>query len=217
MPRRARVLIDDGTYHILTRGNNGQAIFHEEADYQRYLQLLATYTVVHRLSLHHFILMPNHVHLVLSVAVAVMLSKAMLGLNLAYALFYRKRYRYRGHLWQGRFQSALLDRNGSPLECGRHVELHPVRRGLVQDPTAYEWSSYRVYAHGVHNPLITPNPLYELLGVAPPERQERYRQFVRDGLQPRHPHLPLDQNQFGFLAAKGNRGRPKKALVYPPR
>ena len=211
MPRRARVLIDGGIYLILTRGNNGQTIFHQAADHQRYLQLLLSYTQRYQLHLHHFVLMPNHVHLLLSVAIAAMLSKAMLGLNLAYALFYRRRYRYHGHLWQGRFHSVLIDRGSSLLECGRHIELNPVRAGLVQDPNAYLWSSYRVYAHGVHNPLIVTNPLYELLGVTPAERQARYRQFIGEGLRTR-PSTSHPEDRFGLSVARRSRGRPKKLL-----
>ena len=183
MPRSARVVMDGGTYHVLTRGNNGQQVFHQEADYQRYLQLLAAYARRHAIKIYHFALMPNHVHLVVEVPIAAELSKAMSGLNVAYAWVYRKRHRHSGHLWQGRFKSLLIDRDSYLLECGRYVELNAVRAGLTKNPAAYAWSSYRVYAEGQDNPLISLNPLYEALGATARDRQERYRQFIHDGIR----------------------------------
>ena len=227
MPRSARMLIDGGTYHVLTRGNNGQQIFHDEMDYQRYLQLLVTYAQEHRLHIYHFALMPNHVHLVLEVPVSDTLSKAMLSVNLRYTLFYQRRYRYSGHLWQGRFKSLLIDRDSYLLECGRYVELNPVRAGLVKEPGAYAWSSYRVYAEGIDNPLIAHNPLYEGLGATARERQDSYRQFILNGIQresatvvsrygildepPTSTDSPWERFSSSLVGRK--RGRPRKPNV----
>ena len=224
MPRSARMLIDGGTYHVLTRGNNGQTVFHQDADYQRYLQLLSECAKAHQLKLYHFALMPNHVHLVLEAAQGGGLSHAMHGLNLTYALFYQRHYQYRGHLWQDRFKSLLIDRDSYLLECGRYVELNPVRGGLTKDPRDYAWSSYRVYAEGVDNPLIAPNPLYETLGATVQKRQHEYREFIQRGIA-QEPSLHLDRYQFiggttasmkvleelfGVPRIRRRRGRPRK-------
>ena len=182
MPRAGRIVIDGGAYHVLTRGNNGQAVFHHDADCQRYLKLLSAYTREYRLKVYHFALMPNHVHLVLEVEEAAALSRAMHGLNLSYSLYYRKRYKYLGHLWQGRFKSLFIDRESYLLESGRYVELNPVRANLARDPREYAWSSYRTYAEGLENPLIAANPLYEQFGASAERRQQAYRQFIRDGM-----------------------------------
>ena len=227
MPRAGRVVIDGGTYHVLTRGNNGQTVFHHDADYQRYLQLLSNYAHERQLKVYHFALMPNHVHLVLEVVDGPALSKAMHGLNLSYALYYRKRHAYRGHLWQDRFKSLLIDRESYLLECGRYVELNPVRAGLVREPREYPWSSYRAYAEGAFNPLLASHPLYPTLGATTSERQKHYIQFVDDRLKPRQSqaqasrifgqYLTAAQNPFehvdqyfSFSLAKRRRGRPKK-------
>ena len=226
MPRSARVLIDGGTYHVLARGNNGQKIFHQEVDYQRYLQLLSTYVHTHHLKVYHFVLMPNHVHLLLEASVGGTLSRAMQRLNLTYALFYRKRYQYRGHLWQGRFKSLLIDRDSSLLACGRYIELNPVRAGLAQDPRTHAWSSYPVYAEGAQNVILTPNPLYEALGTSAQERQQRYRQFVHEGLRSPSPPMSLQrvrfimgtqdatktlEDRFAFPGVGRRRGRPQRS------
>jgi len=221
----ARIVIDGGTYHVLTRGNNGQPVFHGDLDFQRYLQLLSRYAQEHQLKVYHFVLMPNHVHLVLEVVRGESLSKAMLGLNLTYALYYRKRHRYSGHLWQGRFKSLLIDPERHLLACGRYVELNPVRAGLVTDPTAYPWSSYRTYAVGVEHALVSHHPIYERLGTSAVERQNRYRQFVQEELAIRpsvSPHSliripsPLPkrlEDLLGFTNHGRRRGRPPKPVI----
>ena len=201
-PRAGRLLVDGGLYHVLSRGNNAQAIFRHDTDYRRYLELLAAYAATHGLRVRHFVLMPTHVHLILEPALGASLSRAMLGLSLAYTLYYQKRYRYHGHLWQGRFKSPLLEPEAL-LEHGRYVELHPVRSGLVSDPANYGWSSYPVYAHGVMSPLVEPHESYRRLGAGAAEQQERYRRFVREGLcaHSADPRLPLGRR---------GRGRPRK-------
>ncbi len=179
MPRAARLVIDGGTYHVMTRGNNGQPVFREASDCQRYLDFLLIYVREHELSVFHYALMPNHVHLVLQTRRAERLSHAMHGLNLSYALFFRKRYRYSGHLWQGRFKSLAIEKESYLLECGRYVELNPVRAGIVKHPKEYLWSSYRVYAEGLQHPLVTYHPLYEAMGASPAERQQHYQEFIQ--------------------------------------
>jgi putative transposase len=182
MPRQARQVTDGGLYHVLTRGNNRQRVFQEEADYRRYLELLAGALAEHRLTLYHFALLPTQAHLVLESPLGRSLSGAMRGLSLRYTLRYQKCYQYSGHLWQGRFQSRLLEPAAELLACGRHVELAPVRAGLIAEPGGWPWSSYRVYAEGADQPLVSLHPLYGRLGSSAAERQRRYRQFVREGL-----------------------------------
>ena len=227
MPRAPRLIVDGAIYHVLCRGNNGQPVFHEAADYQRYLQLVATHARRHDIQVYHFALMPNHVHLVLEVAHGPSLSQAMHDINLLYALFYKRRYAYRGHLWQGRFKSLLIDQERYLLACARYVELNPVKAGLVHDPAAYAWTSYRTYAHGRDNPLIAPNPLYEAMGATAFERQEYYRQFIQDGLRESATPPPSERSRlFGRMPEPKpvcgelfnvpglrQRGRPKKAAV----
>lgn len=232
MPRTGRQLVDGGTYHVLTRGNNGQAVFHHDADFQRYLQIFSACAKEHGLRIHHYALMPNHVHLVLQAAVGQELSRAMLSANLTYSLFYRRAHRYTGHLWQGRFKSLLIDRDSYLGECGRYIELNPVRAGLVQDPANYPWSSYRAYAEGKPDALLTRNPLYEGLGRTTAERQLRYREFIAEGIrmheaknqQPERPSSPYGllhqkskppmslETWLGLSRGRG-RGRPKRTPV----
>ncbi|MBI2093491.1 MAG: transposase [Candidatus Omnitrophica bacterium] len=183
MPRLARQLTDDSCYHVITRGNNRAAVFHEPADYQRYGQLLLEYLLPNRVQLYHYCLMTNHVHLVVRAATGAGLRQAMQGLNLRYALAYKRKYAHTGHFWQDRFKSLLIAEDAYLLQCGAYVDLNPVRARLVHQPQVYPWSSARVYTDGVNDPLVVPNPSYLALGSSNPERQTRYQQFLSDQLQ----------------------------------
>ena len=113
-PRTGRSIIDGGIYHLLARSNNRQLVFPQDADCRRYLELLAAAAREHGLLVFHYALMPDHVHLILEASIGRSLSRAMHRLNLAYALHYRKRYGYHGHLWRGRFKSLRLSLDKRP-------------------------------------------------------------------------------------------------------
>ena len=190
---------------MLAHGNNGQTLFHDDADYQRYLELLAGYARRHGLNIFHFILMPKHIHLILEAPIGESLSEAMRGLSLAYGWTYRKRHRYSGHLWQGRFKSLLIDRDRELLGHGRQVEMDAVHAGLVTEPGQYPWSSYQTYAQGTALSFLARHPEYEALGACARERQERYRQLVQ-----RMPQRPQHaSSRYGFPVSARGRGRPK--------
>jgi len=183
MPRLARQLADESCYHVLTRGNNRAAIFHEPADYQRYGQLLLEYFTSQRIQLYHYCWMTNHVHLLVRAATGRGLRHAMQGLNLRYALAYKRRYGHTGHFWQDRFKSLLIADDAYLLQCGAYVDLNPVRARMVQAPAAYPWSSARAYLEGTPDPLLAPNPRYLALGRTRQERQSRYQQFLTEQLR----------------------------------
>ena len=220
MPRLARQLADDSCYHVLTRGNNRAAIFHEPADYQRYGQLLLEHCASQRVQLYHYCWMTNHVHLLVRAATGRGLRHAMQGVNLRYALAYKRRYSHTGHFWQDRFKSLLIADDTYLLQCGAYVDLNPVRARMVQTPAAYPWSSAKAYLNGTPDSLLTLNPCYLALGRTSQERQSRYQQFLTDQLrQPTPteaavvgstPHL----RQLAFVAGAPlpvkPRGRPRK-------
>lgn len=215
MPRPPRLLQDQGWYHLLTRGNNRQVIFHDHEDFQRYGRLLLRYFSTHQVRLFHYCLMSNHVHLVVHAQTAAGLQKAMHGLNLSYALAYRHRYGGIGHFWQDRFKSVPIASDSHGLLCGAYVELNPVRARMMTRPDDYPWSSYRVYAAGQHDPLVCLNPLYAAFGATATERQRRYRQFVEAQLVPAAAEgrtAAVFQERRPWLLDRP-RGRPRKALA----
>lgn len=178
MPRRARRPSETGYYHILTRGNNRQAIFYQDADHQFYLEVLGQYRRRFSWRLHHFCLMPNHVHLLLHIAEFKILGKLMQGINQTYEKHCRLRYQHSGHLWQGRYKSIPIEKEDYLLECSRYIERNPVRAGLVDTAEEYPWSSYLFYSAGKSNPLVEPDPVYLRLGATFLERSKAYREYL---------------------------------------
>lgn len=114
----------------------------------------------------------------------------MQGINQVYSAYYNKTYSHVGHIWQGRFKSFLVESESYLLECGRYIERNPVRAGMVKDPQEWPVSSYRFYAHGEENDLLTPHDLYLDLGDSPITRQGNYRSYV---LQPRAYEVLVDK------------------------
>jgi len=219
MPRIARQLADESCYHVLTRGNNRAAVFHEPADYQRYGQLLLEYFSNNSVQLYHYCLMTNHVHLLVAAETGVGLRQAMQGLNLRYALAYKRKYGHTGHFWQDRFRSLLISDDSYLLTCGAYVDLNPVRARMVKEPQDYPWSSARAYLQGTYDPLLAPSPAYLALGRTNSDRQACYQRFLTEQLQQpasdtlfgSTTHLrQLAPNAGATLPPIKQRGRPRK-------
>jgi len=163
----------------MTRGNNRQAVFRDDEDYGRYLAILQRYRKKYTFKLYHYVLMRNHVHLVLQPAEqGGALSEIMKGINLSYAYHYKKKYRHVGHFWQDRYKSIIVSADEYLLACGSYVELNPVRAHIVDDPMDYRWSSYAWYACGHSNQLLDTQPVYQAFGRNAGERRQKYRDFV---------------------------------------
>jgi putative transposase len=160
----------------------------------------------------HFALLPHEVHLVVQVPAANSLSKAMSGLNLAYTWYYRRKYQYSGHLWQGRYRSTHIEREVDLLTAGRYVELRPVVAKLAAEPGEYRWTSFHVYSRGQMNPLVTENPFFRALGTSVSERKARYDRFVQSHI--RIDPAPPDALRDGFSIAPRRIGRPRKLPIH---
>jgi putative transposase len=176
MPRTARIAPKGYVYHILTRGNNREDVFKDEMDYKKYIEILQRYREKYKFKLYYYVLMRNHVHLVVEpTEEGGTLAEIMKGINLSYAQYYKFRYKHIGHFWQDRYKSIIISKDDYLLACGSYVELNPVRAGIVKDPRDYKWSSYNVYAYGKADPLIDEHPIYKGLSKNERERRKRYR------------------------------------------
>lgn len=182
MGRPLRFIFSGLVYHVVNRGNNRQEVFKDRADFEKYLDLLKRYKQQYGFRLYHYVLMNNHVHLLIETSDKGTISKIMQCITLAYTRYYNRRYKSSGHVWQGRFKSPVIEKDSYLLQCGRYIELNPLRAELVQDPGEYEWSSYMFYAFGEPEELLDRDPLYEGLGETAKDRQEKYREFIQDGV-----------------------------------
>ena len=184
MPRRARLALPGVPLHLIQRGNNRQACFFADEDYRFYLDWLTEYAAKTGCRVHAYVLMTNHVHLLVSADRGDAPGLLMKALGQRYVQYVNRTYRRSGTLWEGRFRSCLLQEDGYLLACQRYIELNPVRAVMVAHPGEYRWSSYRANGQGEADRLITPHALYEALGSDPLARQQSYRELFRYELEP---------------------------------
>jgi len=196
-------------------------------DYRLYLGLLNDACRAHECSLHAYVLMTNHVHLLISPSTPEGVSRVMCDLGRDFVRTINRTYGRTGTLWEGRFKSSLVDTNRYCLTCYRYIELNPVRAGMVSHPADYRWSSYHCNGLGKPDTLISPHDCWLLLGEDDQSRTAFYRALFNDTLeqtdieQIRHcvnTGLPTGNDRFrrdiekslSIRPGKGNRGRPKK-------
>lgn len=182
MARRPRLVLPAVPLHIIQRGNNRGLCFACEADYMVYLTLLRQYAVEASCHVHAYVLMTNHVHLLLSSGSKAGPSVLMRRLGQHYVQYFNRRHGRTGTLWEGRFRSCLVECERYLLICQRYIELNPVRANMASDPEQYPWSSYRANASGVDDPVVTPHLVYVGLGTHDSDRRAAYRHLFRETL-----------------------------------
>lgn len=178
MPRKSRQLLGAGIYHIVAQGRRQRRLFFDKEDFEFYLGLLGRMKRDYRFEIYHYCLMPGQAHILMCSHEAGTLQKLMQRINLSYSKQYRRKYPHEGEVFQDRFRSFEVRQNSYLLECGRYIERNPLTMATVKDIDFYAWSSYRYYAHGDRNELITPNPLYVELDVDRADRRLFYRQLL---------------------------------------
>ena len=184
MPRQPRLILADIPVHLIQRGNNRQACFFADDDYLFYLDWLRDYAGKSRCAIHAYVLMTNHVHLLLTPALATGVGQLMKRLGQRYVQYVNRCYRRSGTLWEGRFRSCIAQQENYLLLCQRYIELNPVRAGMVAHPGEYRWSSYRANAQGEPSSLLQPHEVYLALGTTDTDRQAAYRELFRHHLEP---------------------------------
>lgn len=182
MARRARLVLPDVPLHIIQRGNNRSPCFFSDADYRVYLDMLRECAEDTGCDLHAYVLMTNHVHLLISPSDTEAPGSLMRRLGQRYVQYVNRRQGRSGTLWEGRFRSSLVDDERYLLVCQRYIELNPVRAGIVSDPESYQWSSYRTNALGAHSKLLTPHAVYAGLARDQGERLAAYRGLFKEAL-----------------------------------
>ena len=174
MARIARVVVPGLPHHITQRGNHRQQTFFCADDYGVYLDLMAQWCATCKVQIWGYCLMPNHIHLIA-------VPKSESGLRRAIGEAHRRftrhvhfREGWRGHLWQGRFASFLMD-EPYLLAATRYGELNPVRAKLVRKPERYRWSSAAAHLSGEDDVLVKVAPLLELV--------PNWREFLAAGME----------------------------------
>ncbi|MBI2997168.1 MAG: transposase [Deltaproteobacteria bacterium] len=198
MARSPRVHFPGALYHVISRGNQRQKVFKDAQDYRRFETLLREAGKRHSLTLYAYVLMPNHIHLLLEVS-RTPLSKAMQSLLYRYTRHHNRQYRKVGHLFQGRYKAILCDRDNYLMELIRYLHLNPVRAGMVRDPTRYRWSSHGQYLRGKSDSALAVDKGLQLWGVQRGAAIKAYEQFIRDGLEQGHRAEYYDVKEQQYL------------------
>ncbi len=185
MARKPRVHFPGALYHVIARGNQRQAIFMDDPDRRRYLDLLQESQRRFNYSLYAYVLMGNHVHHLIQID-QTPLAKVMQNILFRYTRYWNAKYHNVGHLFQGRYKAILCDKDNYLLELIRYLHLNPVRSKLVNDPDRYPWSSHRAYLEGTGRKWIVVEKVLPLFEKRPARAITAYRRFIADGIQLGH-------------------------------
>jgi len=196
MSRKPRLCFDGAFYHITSRGDNKEKIFHNEWDRKTLFSLLREAMNKFRFILHAYVLMQNHFHFVIETSEKGTISEIMHDINGKYTKYFNVAHKRTGHLFQGRFHDNLIDKDNYLLEVTRYVHLNPVRAGLASYPEEYKWSSYRYYIGLANCDFINKNLVLDIISPDKSKQAILYSDFIRDGLK-------LDFSKFRENLYKG--------------
>jgi len=165
------------------RGNNRNPCFFADNDYLRYLEVLQTAANENDVSIHAYVLMTNHVHLLATPRGEWGITNMMQDVGRKFVQFINRSYQRSGTLWEGRFRACLVESEAYLLTCMRYIELNPVRARMVENPEAYRWSSYAANAGGTSDNLVQTHECYRALGLTNAARAAAYRDLFRYQLE----------------------------------
>jgi putative transposase len=232
MARLPRLIVPFQPHHIVQRGNNGCAIFHDADDYTAFLGWLRSAAKTYKVAVHAHVLMPDQIQLLVSPTDESGLGQMMQWLGRYYVPYFNQKYGRSGTLWNGRYKTSVIDASNFFLTCCRYIELAPVAAGLAATPGDYQWSSYRHHAGMAPDPVITDHALYWALGNTPFDREAAYIALSERGLgaaevktleQAVLKGWPLGSDKFKLALEQkaqrqvlpAKRGRPFKVVAKP--
>lgn len=173
-------------------------MFRAHQDFAFYKDCLQLACERHDCELHAYVLMTNHVHLLLTANSYGAVAKCMQSVGVRYARYMSRVYGRSGTMLEGRYWAGVVDTDRYLLNCHRYIDLNPSNAMMVLDPAHYEWSSYRANALGVADPLVTPHPTFLSLGTDEASARAAYQQLCR---------IPLSENDLRELRVGSIRGR----------
>ncbi len=202
MPRKPRMYLPEIPCHIIQRGNNRSACFYADKDYRFYLQCLKDAVAEHDVAVHAYVLMTNHVHLLMTPTSTMGISRVMQSIGRRYVQYINRTYKRSGTLWEDRHKASIIHAEEYLFTCSRYIEMNPVRAGMVARPGAYHWSSHQCNAWGNDDPVISNHPLYEQLDCDKQARLKRYRELF--AIELNNKQLHCIRNAADFSMPLGN-------------
>ena len=199
MPRKPRFYLPGAPVHAVQRGHNKAAIFFEDFDYLEYLRCLKLAADECGCAVHAYVLMTNHVHLLMTPDHPDSIAGLFQSLGRHYVRYINDTYKRHGSLWEGRYKSAIIQSGIYLLTCQRYIEMNPVRAGMVDHPAEYRWSSYGANALGVSNPIVSEHEEYLSLGYSLKDCKSSYRGLF---------DIPLGVDEMELLRSALQTGTP---------
>jgi putative transposase len=226
MPRKPRFIVPGLPVHAVQRGHNRSPVYFDDFDYLEYLRCLRQSAEANGCIVHAYVLMTNHVHLLMTPERQDSVGRLFQGVGRHYVRYINTTYQRHGSLWEGRYKCNIIESQAYLLACMRYIEMNAVRAGVVDHPAKYRWSSYAANALGESNAIVSPQAEYTALGRSAVECQAAYRglfdepdclqqlEFFRTALQT---GTPLGNDKFkgeieavlGLGVGHARRGRPK--------
>jgi putative transposase len=184
MARQPRLVLPDALHHLLQRGNNRQPVFVDDEDRHSYLDALREATRLHGVRVHAYVLMPDHVHLLVTPQREDSLARALQTLGRRYVVQFNRRHGRSGTLWEGRYRTTLVEALPYFHPLLRYLEQHPVRSGEADEPGQAAWSSAPHHLGLRRDALLSEHPQYWALGNTPFEREAAHRRALAQALEP---------------------------------
>jgi putative transposase len=169
--------------HVVQRGHNREDCFFAEADYAAYLHWLERAARTYRVAIHAYVLMTNHVHLLITPGLEGGVSRMMQYLGRQYVRYINKTHGRSGTLWERRFYASVVETEAYLLTLHRYIELNPVRAGIVKAPEQYKWSSAKDHLAPMGSSLIADHDVYMRLGATPSARARAYGALIGEPLE----------------------------------
>jgi putative transposase len=232
MVRPLRAMVAGVPVHVIQRGHNREQVFYGADDAQTYLGWLDESAKRHGVTIHAYVLMPNHLHLLATPARAESITRMMQQVGTRYAMHLNGARDRTGGLWEGRYRACPIETERYFLACSRYIEMNPVRAGLAKTPHGFRWSSYRHNVGEKADPLISQHPIYRALGGNDAARAKAYRALFDEVMgettlaairTATNGGLPLGGAEFvaalgrtlGRSFERRRRGRPPKPRLVP--
>ncbi len=182
MPRKPRFFLPHVPNHVVQRGKNRSPVFFESTDYYFYLDKLREALLKYDVALHSYVLMTNHIHLLMSAKDKTAISLLMQYVGRFYVPYINHKYQFSGSIWEGRFKSNLIESERYLLACMRYIEENPVRANMVNSAKEYLFSSFHSNALGQKNVLITEHEVFMRLSDDKDKRHLFYSQLFNQEL-----------------------------------
>jgi putative transposase len=225
MPRQPRRAVPEQPHHVIQRGNNRTSTFTTVEEYDAYVDWLTDALERFDCRVHAYVLMTNHVHLLITPFVSGGIGRVMQSVGRRYVCYFNKRHCRTGTLWEGRYRASAIGSDRYLMTCYRYIELNPVRAGLSKNPAGYTWSSHTANALGIPDKLVSPHPLYLALGSSSEARRAAYEALFRDSIEPDalefirravHTQWPIGGASYRSMLETRSKWQPVPPSIQPP-